>query len=57
MLKKNLESEFYAKKQDFIPIEFFSNMQEDLNKNPQQLIINLLLMGVQFLESFEKWVK
>lgn len=54
MLKKNLESEFYAKKQDFIPIEFFSNMQEDLNKNPQQLIINLLLMGVQFLESFEK---
>ena len=29
---------------------------DDINKNPEQLLVNFLLMSVQFLENYEKYV-
>ena len=33
---------------------FFRNVKDDLDNNPEQLLINFIFMSVQFLKHFEK---
>lgn len=32
------------------------NINDDILRNPEQLLVNFLLMSVQFLENYEKYV-
>ena len=34
----------------------YRNVIDDLTRNPQQLLVNFMLMGVQFLENFERYI-